>query len=47
MNRHPLRSASHLKALALPVLAHRIFLTAGGSAGTLVEDLLGRIPVDL
>ena len=36
-----------LKSLALPVLAHRIFLTAGGDAGELLQSILARVPVAL
>ena len=36
-----------LKALATPVLAHRIFLRGGGDAVELVEETLEQIPVDL
>ena len=36
-----------LKALAKPVLAHRLFLKGGGDASDLVETILGTTPVDL
>jgi len=36
-----------LKALARPVLAHRIFLRGGGDAADLVETTLAQIPVTL
>jgi MoxR-like ATPase len=36
-----------LKALARPVLAHRIFLRGGGDAGELVERILESVPVVL
>ena len=36
-----------LKALALPVLAHRIFLRGGGDAAELLSGVLDRVPVVL
>jgi MoxR-like ATPase len=36
-----------LKALARPVLAHRVFTSGGGSAAELIEELLERTPVAL
>jgi MoxR-like ATPase len=36
-----------LKALARPVLGHRVFLKAGGDARALVEEVVARAPVDL
>jgi len=36
-----------LKALAVPVLGHRVFLKGGGDARPLVNDLLATVPVEL
>ncbi len=36
-----------LKTLALPILAHRIFLRGGGSANALVEEVVAATPVEL
>ncbi len=36
-----------LKALAHPVLSHRIFLAGGGDAGELIEEILASVPVVL
>ena len=36
-----------LKALARPVLAHRVFLTGGGDAGDLIQRTVGAASVVL
>ena len=36
-----------LKALAVPVLSHRVFLKGGGSALRVIEGALERVPVTL
>ncbi len=36
-----------LKALAIPVLSHRVFLKGGGSANRVIEGALERVPVTL
>ena len=36
-----------LKILAEPVLAHRIFLQAGGDAAEMLRSILARVPVTL
>jgi len=36
-----------LKALARPVLAHRVFARGGGDAGALVDEILKAVPVEL
>ena len=36
-----------LKALARPVLGHRVFLDSGGDARALVDEVLASVPVDL
>ena len=36
-----------LKALAIPVLSHRVFLKGGGSAVRVIEGALERVPVTL
>ena len=36
-----------LKALAVPVLAHRLFLHGGADAGELVDELLAQLPIGL
>jgi MoxR-like ATPase len=36
-----------LKALARPILAHRVFLKGGGDAAALLDGVLAALPVEL